>query len=149
MGEILHHSMPDLSNSDWDPFSFRRERHNSAPDLNYTGEEEEDDDDDDSLGDVELDPIPMDEFTPRPSAKKKVGMEHFKRPISMTLSPTSPSVPVSADLLASLEKLNGSAITDSNPFEPLPLTSEEDFDRMVNGEQTNNLWPPSAFGKSR
>ena len=123
LGEQLHHSMPDLTRSNWEPVQQvvggQRVRHNSAPDLNYYGE------DDDSFGDVELDPIPLEEFTPRPSSKKTVDVDQFKKPISMTLSPNSPSVAVSADLLACLEKLNGSAITDNNPFEPLPIASNQ------------------------
>ncbi|GKY91530.1 hypothetical protein MPSEU_000126400 [Mayamaea pseudoterrestris] len=140
-----HHSMPDLTrSSDWGPTEPRpgnRKRHNSAPDLNYTG------DDDDSIDDVELDPIPYEEFTPRPpSPRKTIGMEQFKKPISMTLSPTSPSVAVSADLLACLEKLNGSAITDNNPFEPMPMRNDRSTG-MMDEEKVNRKMHQSAFDR--
>lgn len=144
--EQLHHSMPDLTRSDWDPMDAQSEKtmHNSAPDLNYYNE------DDDSLGDVELDPIPLEELTPRPaSPKKTINGEQLKKPISMTLSPTSPSVAVSADLLACLEKLNGSAITDNNPFEPLPIAAagtldDEKVNRMIRQSAFDKLKPPLA-----
>jgi hypothetical protein len=132
--EILHHSMPDLS-SNWNPFQVHSSSalgaalHRSAPDLHYN---DDDDDDDESLDDMDLlEPIPLDEMiVPRPPSprKKGAGMQ-FNRAISMTLSPTSPSVEVlSKDLLAHLEKLNGSSIRDNNPFEPLPLQIDEDDD---------------------
>ena len=141
LGEQLHHSMPDLTRSGWDPMGqapVERTRHNSAPDLNYYGE------DDDSLGDVELDPIPLEEFTPRPTSKKTVDVDQFKKPISMTLSPNSPSVAVSADLLACLEKFNGSAITDINPFEPMPIASNQS---MSGDPKLHSRMRQSAFDR--
>jgi hypothetical protein len=106
----LHHSAPDLLCSE----SF----HRSAPSLRYGGEEGGDE----SMS-TDMDPIPLDQYTPKPFPKKRLGGgDEFKKAISMTLSPTSPSTEaVSRDLLACLEKLTGSTIKDENPFEPLPL----------------------------
>jgi hypothetical protein len=151
--EQLHRSMPDLCKSQWDPFQFRRDNneHNSAPHLQYTGEEEGEDDDD-SLEDFEMDPIQEDSFTPRPaSPRKKVGVDNFRRPLSMTLSPTSPSIAVSADLLACLEKLNGSAITDNNPFEPIPLVNRttRDLESILDEEKVSRSMKPSPFDALR
>jgi hypothetical protein len=107
----LHHSAPDLLCSE----SF----HRSAPSLRYGGQGEEGDE---SMS-TDMDPIPLDQYTPKPFPKKRLGGgDEFKKAISMTLSPTSPSTEaVSRDLLACLEKLTGSTIKDENPFEPLPL----------------------------
>lgn len=109
----LHHSAPDLLCSE----SF----HRSAPNFKYAGGGEEGGDESMS---TDMDPIPLDQYTPKPFPKKRLGAgnDEFKKAISMTLSPTSPSTEaVSRDLLACLEKLTGSTIKDENPFEPLPL----------------------------
>jgi hypothetical protein len=82
----LHHSMPNLYISDWDPLELKKEEnlHNSAPTINY----DMNDDGDESLGSDVLEPIPLDEITPRPGAKKGISGEGFKQKLSMTLSPT-------------------------------------------------------------
>lgn len=129
--EAMHHSMPNIHmSSTWNPYDVDVEPslHHSAPDLMCTesfhhstpnlklGEGG-----DESLS-SDMDPIPLDQYTPKPFPKKKLGGEEFKKAISMTLSPTSPSAEaVSRDLIACLEKLTGSSIKDENPFEPLPL----------------------------
>lgn len=116
----LHHSMPNIHvNSSWNPLDLdvQRQMHSSAPNLSC-----EDFAPNDSFSDLE--PIPIGEITPRPGPKKSIGSEDFKKPISMTLSPTSPSAAaISRDLIGLLEKLNGSTIKDDNPFDPLPLVN--------------------------
>jgi hypothetical protein len=109
----LHYSAPDLMCSE----AF----HRSAPNLKYGGGTEEGDEGEESMSN-DMDPIPLDQYTPKPFPKRRLGADDFKKPISMALSPTSPSTEaVSRDLLACLEKLTGSSIKDENPFEPLPL----------------------------
>jgi len=130
--EMLHHSMPNISTTgDWFTsarHSVAEQGHYSAPDLMFT----EGFGGDDSMS--ELEPIPLTEITPRPASKKSISSDDFKKALSMTLSPTSPSAEaVSRDLIASLEKLTGSTIKDHNPFEPLPLGEEDEEDEPLDG----------------
>lgn len=138
----MHHSMPNIHmGEDWNPFDLNPEKslHHSAPDLAY----DHDSGDEESVG-PDLDPIPLDEITPRPGAKKSITADDFKRAISMTLSPTSPSVEtVSRDLIACLEKLTGSSIRDDNPFEPLPLS--EDTIEPLDADRVSRNRKPSPF----
>lgn len=134
--EALHHSMPNIHiSSGYDPYdlSVERSMHHSAPDVMYS--EESGGLIDESIH-SDIDPIPLDEITPRPAAKKSVPGDEVKKVISMTLSPTSPSAEVvSRDLLACLEKLNGSTIKDDNPFEPIPLNEEAATGADSEGEE--------------
>lgn len=150
--EILHRSMPNISSS-WDAsFDFQlasndvdSNLHHSTPNIHFSEADMREGDEDSFNGDL-LEPIPLDEITPRPAAKKSVS-EAFKRTLPMTLSPTSPSVEVvSKDLIACLEKLTGSSIKDNNPFEPLPLRPEDDdeIDMVPSNHNLRNLKLPPA-----
>lgn len=140
--EAMHHSMPDLGSAtaaEWEGNYAAARRfnpaamHHSAPDLMFT-----DGLTDDSMSDLE--PIPLTEITPRPASKKSISGADFKKAISMTLSPNSPSAEaLSKDLLASLEKLTGQNIKEHNPFDPLPLANAGDsHDEKNNHQDLNN-----------
>jgi len=146
--EALHHSMPNISTSnDWgDMFAATKSNdhwgHNSAPDMMLS-----DGFGDDSMSDLE--PIPLTEITPRPASKKSISGKDFKKPISVTLSPTSPAVgAVSDDLMARLEQLTGSSIRESNPFDPLPLGEEGEEEPLeCDRAASNNNFMDEGLGQ--
>lgn len=132
----FHQSLPEMGyfGIEKDPFNEERFLNNSLPDLHFSESNIYKADKKKAARDIE--PVPLQDIRipARGSLKgegevipmKKVASTFDDMQVSSSSSGRSSSGKISKDLMECLEKMTYHSIADDNPFEPIPLTPQQE-----------------------